>query len=54
MSFVERYGPWAAVTGAARGMGAAFAADLAGRGLAVLLIDREERRPQTRRAYFCA
>ena len=49
MSFVERYGPWAAVTGAARGMGAAFAADLAGRGLAVLLIDRDEE-PLTERA----
>jgi len=41
-SFAERYGPWAAVTGAAQGMGAAFAADLAGRGLAVLLVDREK------------
>ena len=42
MTFVERYGPWAAVTGAARGMGAAFAADLVERGLALLLVDRDE------------
>jgi uncharacterized protein len=41
-TFGERYGPWAAVTGAAQGMGAAFADDLAGRGLAVLLVDREK------------
>ena len=40
--FAERYGRWAAVTGAARGMGAAFAAEAAGRGLAVLLVDRDE------------
>ena len=41
-SFADRYGPWAAVTGAAQGMGAAFAAELTGRGLAVLMIDREK------------
>ena len=40
--FAERYGPWAAVTGAARGMGAAFAAEIAGRGVGVLLVDRDE------------
>lgn len=41
MSFADRYGPWAAVTGAGQGIGAAFVADLAGRGVNVLLIDRD-------------
>ena len=40
-SFEERYGPWAAVTGAGQGIGAAFAADLVGRGVNVVLIDRD-------------
>jgi short-subunit dehydrogenase len=40
-SFAERYGPWAVVTGAAAGMGAAFAADLRGRGVSILLVDRD-------------
>ena len=42
MSFAETYGPWALVTGAGQGMGAAFASDLAGRGIGVALVDREE------------
>jgi len=40
--FSTRYGPWAVVTGAAQGIGAAFAAELVTRGLRVLLVDREE------------
>src|SRR5581483_11797061 len=43
MSFADRYGPWAIVTGAAQGLGAAFATDLTRRGLQVLLVDRDER-----------
>ena len=39
--FVHRYGPWALVAGAAVGLGAEWARQLAARGLAVLLIDRD-------------
>ncbi len=37
----SRYGPWAVVAGAGAGMGAAYATQLAERGLSVLLIDRD-------------
>ncbi|NNL65645.1 MAG: SDR family NAD(P)-dependent oxidoreductase [Myxococcales bacterium] len=36
----ERYGPWAVVTGAAQGVGLAYAEELLERGLCVLLVDR--------------
>jgi short-subunit dehydrogenase len=40
-SFAERYGPWAVVTGAAQGVGLAFAAALHHRGCAVVGVDRD-------------
>ena len=40
--FRERYGQWAVVAGAGEGLGAAFALDLARRGMDVLLIARHK------------
>src|SRR5436309_8382205 len=37
--FAERYGPWALIAGAAEGIGAAFGAELAARGVGLLLVD---------------
>jgi short-subunit dehydrogenase len=41
--FCERYGPCALIAGAAVGLGAAYARELAGYGLDVILLDRDER-----------
>jgi short-subunit dehydrogenase len=38
--FADKYGPWAVVAGASEGLGAAFANDLAGRGLHLVLLAR--------------
>ncbi|MEO6317299.1 MAG: hypothetical protein ABIP36_00805 [Acidimicrobiales bacterium] len=37
--FAEQYGPWAIVTGAAQGVGLAFAESLLGRDCSVVLVD---------------
>jgi hypothetical protein len=39
--FAKRYGPWGLVAGAAVGLGAEYARQMAARGLAVVLIDRD-------------
>jgi short-subunit dehydrogenase len=39
-SFASKYGPWAVVAGASEGLGAAFAAALAARGVHLLLLAR--------------
>lgn len=40
MDFAERYGPWAVVLGASEGLGEAFARDIAGRGVNVVVAAR--------------
>ncbi len=40
-AFVVRYGPWALVAGAAVGLGAEYARQIAARGLSLVLVDRD-------------
>jgi short-subunit dehydrogenase len=42
MTFATKYGPWALVAGASDGVGAAFAAGLAQRGVNVVLLSRRQ------------
>jgi len=42
MTFAAKYGPWGLVAGASDGVGAAFAEELAGRGLNVVLLARRQ------------
>ncbi|HWT47059.1 MAG TPA: SDR family NAD(P)-dependent oxidoreductase [Mycobacterium sp.] len=42
MTFASKYGPWALVAGASDGLGAAFAAGLAERGVNVVLLARRQ------------
>ena len=40
--YATRYGKWAVIAGASEGLGAAFAAQLAERGMRLLLLARRE------------
>src|SRR3954452_5024953 len=42
LPFAERYGPWALVLGASHGIGAAFAREIAGHGVNLVMVARPD------------
>jgi short-subunit dehydrogenase len=50
--FTEKYGPWALVTGAAEGLGAEFATQLAMQGINVILADVQIEKAQQQAAHI--
>jgi short-subunit dehydrogenase len=46
MAFIDKYGPWALITGASSGIGAEFARQIAARGMPVALVARRQERLQ--------
>lgn len=49
-AFLDRFGPWAVIAGGSDGIGSAFAEELAGRGLNLVLVARDESKLSARAA----